>query len=884
MLVIALLLSSCSVFQKKLQANTSLTGINPIVKSDTIKKTSVDSSKANRPKPYKDVITLKAITKLGLFTVHRIDERYFFEIPDAILDKDILLVTRISKGAAGVKPSNIGYSGDEIGEDEILFQKGSNNKLYIKRLSYLERSTDSTENGLFRTVHESNLMPIVASFDIKAFSTDSSSLVIDVTDFLNSDNGMFYFNNDTKKFFEIGGWQKDKSYVENIRTFPINVELQTINTYLLREQPVTFELNTSFVLLPEHPMKPRYYDERVGYFSRQYRDYDLPTGVNVASMITRWRLEPKDGEEKSYLDGKLVEPKKPIVYYIDPATPKKWVPYLIQGVNDWQQAFEKAGFKNAIYAIEPPSNDSNFSLFDARHNVIIYKGSPVLNASGPNVHDPRTGEILETHINWYHNVQKLLHDWYMIQAGPNDPRARKMVFHDSLMGQLIRFVCCHEVGHTLGLAHNFGASSTVPVDSLRSKNYVDKNGFCPSIMDYARFNYVAQPEDHFGEKELLPRLGVYDKWAIDWGYRWLPQLKSRDEEKAYMNRWIISSLEKDKGLWYGPQGGFIVTDPRCQSEDLGDDAMKASYYGIKNLKYVMQNLSEWTIMPNENFESMSRMQRQVFEQYERYIMHVANNIGNKYSTEKKQGQTGPVVAFISKEQQKRAVKFLGEQLFDPPTWLYDKKIFSLVGGGGDWSYLEPQRYVIKWLVSLSNYEIMTFAQMQQPEDAYSFDEFLTDFEYEIYKELSMSSPININFARRNLQKLYVERLLEYGVPLTSPDRNETLTCDYHPIFRKHMQAIVKKIDNALPRYKDEISKQHLLEIRNRLNQALNVGRFPSYFPGMQSFNNKPSNVMPVIKDWWLHPFLSNENNNQNNCDYLDCCWEKNFERLLSGKE
>lgn len=452
------------------------------------------------------------------------------------------------------------------------------------------------------------------------------------------------------------------------------------------------------------------------------------------------------------------------------------------------------------------------------------------NASGPQVHDPRTGEILETHINWYHNIQGLLHNWYMIQAGPNDPGARKMVFDDSLMGQLIRFVCTHEVGHTLGLRHNMGASSTVPTDSLRSKTYLDKNGFCPSIMDYARFNYVAQPEDRLSRRELLPHIGVYDEWAIEWGYRWLPQLDTKENEITYMDQWIASELLKDKRLWWGefePGILTIVTDPRRQSEDLGDDAMKASYYGVQNLKRVMSHLREWSGEAGKDYEGLKEMYNEVVNQYVRYVMHVANNIGNKYWTEKTAIQPGPVVQFIPKTIQKKALKFLCQELFDTPQWLYDKDIFALVGGMGDYQYLWIQKSVIDWLITFDSYLTMSWATMQQPQDAYSYDEFLTDTEEEIWKELKTQKPIT--FSRRNLQKAYTERLIQYSLPIAIEESariKEKNLMDFYPLCRKHLTSIVKEINKQLSYYKDEESREHLIEVKARMLQALNFTRFP----------------------------------------------------------
>src|SRR5688572_29477606 len=510
---------------------------------------------ANGPKAYADVITAKAKTVNGLFKIHKQDDRYFFEIPNALLSRDILVVNRISKAAAESRVNTMGYAGDQVGENVVRFEKGPNNKIFLRSISYKEVAKDTSESGMYRSVLNSNVQPIVAAFDVKAFSKNNAGTVVDVTDFISSDNDVLYFDAAVKKGLSLQMQMNDRSYIEDVKAFASNIEIRVVKTYfrapassgsgMSSQQasagPATYELNSSMVLLPQTPMKPRYFDPRVGYFATGYTDFDAdPQGIKKLAMITRWRLEPKTEDIEKYKRGELVEPKKPITFYIDPATPKKWVPFLIQGVNDWQAAFERAGWKNAIIAKEAPTNDSTWSLEDARHSAIVYKPSDIPNASGPHVHDPRSGEILETHVNWYHNVMSLLRNWYFVQTAAVDPRARKMKFDDELMGQLIRFVSSHEVGHTLGLRHNYGSSSTVPVEKLRDKAWVEANGHTPSIMDYARFNYVAQPEDGISEKSLFPRIGEYDKWAIEWGYRWFPDAQTPEQEKPVLNQWIVS--------------------------------------------------------------------------------------------------------------------------------------------------------------------------------------------------------------------------------------------------------------------------------------------------------------------------------------------------------
>lgn len=820
------LFSTCGTLQKTTKRKSGGAQTTPVVAqaADTSKK------QLSKLKPYKEVITAKAVTDSGLFIVHKVEDKNYFEIPNSLLDRDILVVTRISKAAAEVRPSRgfLGYKGDEIGETVIQFSQGPNNRVFIKRMSYFERSVDSSENGMYRSVVNSNVQPIIESFDIKAIAPDSSGVVIDLTDYINGDNELLGFNGDGKKIYTLGALQANKSYIEGVHSYPMNVEIKTVKTYGIGENAHTYGLNSSIILLPAEPMQGRYWDDRVGYFGIGYVDFDKnPQGVESNGMITRWRLEPKEEDIEKYKAGQLVEPKKPIVFYIDPATPKRWVPYLIAGVNDWQQAFEKAGFKNAIYALEAPKDDSTWSLEDMRHNAIIYKPSYVPNAYGPHVNDPRTGEILESKIGWFHNVMELLHDWYMIQAGPNDPKARKIEFDDSLMGQLIRFVSSHEVGHTLGLAHNFGASSTIPVDSLRSKRYVEANGFCPSIMDYARFNYVAQPEDHISEKGIFPRIGVYDEWAIEWGYRWLPELKTEKEDRAYMNKWINERVGKDKRLWYGSQSKMY--DPRCQSEDLGDDPGKAGTYGIKNLQRVMNNLVNWTwtTESGETNDVLTRIHKGVIAQYKRYITHAAFYMGQAvYYNSRRGGDKGSIFDFPSREKQRAAFRFLEEQLFKTPNWLGNGQVFSLTGSGAaDLQILQGD--VIKFLLSNTNLGMMsTFAEKYSSQQSYRVSDLLNDFKASFWGGLGNHKPIDAT--TRTLQRLHISQLIsvlqEPGGTLNPFNQvyyrlnSET---DIHTLVRVQLNNLLHEIDHALPRYKDTITRIHLQEMRRLINETLN---------------------------------------------------------------
>jgi len=804
------------------------------------------------PKPYKDVITDKAKTDEGLFKVHKIDDKYFFEIPDSLLNREILVVNRISKAAAGMRSGFFGYAGDQIGQNVVKFEKGPNNKIFLRTISYAEYAKDST-SPMFWAVTNSNIQPIAAAFDVKAYGKDSSgssssaSSVIEVTDYVNSDNDVLFFNSNLKSAVRIGGLQPDKSYIVGIKSFPINVEITTVKTYA--RTPVapggfagggtpsggnlTVELNSSMVLLPKVPMQARYFDARIGYFTVGYTDFDAnPQGVESVQLIKRWRLEPKDEDMEKYKRGELVEPKKQIIFYIDPATPKKWVPYLIEGVNDWNVAFEKAGFKNAIVAKAAPTNkeDPEWSLEDARYSAIVYKPSDVANASGPSISDPRSGEIMESHINWYHNVMELLQNWYMIQASPSDTAARKMVFSDELMGQLIRFVSSHEVGHTLGLRHNFGSSSSVPVENLRNKAWVDANGHTPSIMDYARFNYVAQPEDHVDENGLFPRIGDYDRWAIQWGYKRFYQFKDSDGEKAFVNKWVIDSLNNPRLFW--GDGESNQDDPRSQTEDLGDDAMKASAYGIKNLQYMMPKLLEWTKEDNRDYTSLSDIYAQITGQFNRYMGHVSRNVGGICLTPKTVEQSGAVYEYVQKTKQKGAVDFLNKQLFTTPIWLADNKVYDRIGGTPLVTIGNIQDNALNRLFSTSTMNKLIQFEAEEGSKAYSVTEMFSDVKKGIWSELATKKKIDVY--RRNLQKSYINILSNIIAP---PKTSETTIVinfggtsrpqlnvdksDIKSIVRAHLITLRTEIKAAIPTMPDEMSRYHLQDVVTRIDDALN---------------------------------------------------------------
>ena len=752
---------------------------------DKAKADSIAKAKKDPLQPYGKVITGKAKTMNGFFKVHNVEGKYYFEIADSLLGRDILIVNRIVKAPVDKQKRKAGYPGDHISDEVIRFEIGPDNKLFVRQISYLEHSADTL--GLYQAVLNSNVQPIVATFPLKTIRRENGTknYVIEMTDFIRKDNEMFSFSSKMKDNIGATSMIAEASYIDTLKAFPQNIEVRTVRTFQRKSPmgsaiekmmaayysstgPMTYELNSSLLLLPKEPMKPRLFDSRVGYFAVGYKDFDEnPHGVKYKANITRWRLEPKDEDKEKYLRGELVEPKNPIVIYIDPATPKKWVPYLIQGVNDWQAAFEKAGFKNAIIGKEAPTDDPTWSLEDARHSAIVYKPSDIPNASGPHVHDPRSGEILETHINWYHNVMSLLYNWYIVQAGAIDPGARKPQFDDELMGELIRFVSSHEVGHTLGLRHNFGSSATVPVEKLRDKAWVEANGHTPSIMDYARFNYVAQPEDSISRTGIFPRIGMYDKWAIEWGYRWLPEFETAEAEIPHMNKWIIKKLKEDKRYTFGTESDR--DDPRNQNEDLGDDAMLASTYGIKNLKRVMPEIMNWTYEPNEGYEKASALYSNVVGQFYLYMGHVATNVGGIYSTPISVEQTDvKAIKYVPKDIQKKAMAFLNKELFTTPAWLMDNKLTEKTKINTFNQIFRIQSNILKQLVSSRTLDKMTANELMNGNKAYTANDMFLDLKKSIWSDLRGGKRPDL--AQRGLQKTYVNALV---VMLDKPKNSGT---------------------------------------------------------------------------------------------------------------
>ena len=805
---LTLFLSLCFAFSVSAQLSIS-TGHAPAApKEDTTKPVSRSAIK-----PYDKVVTSDFISKWGLFAVHQSKDKIYFEIPDSLLNLDIMVINRLSMvpGGHGM------YGGEELDQRTIQFEKAADSTIKV-RFTLVISEADSNQN-IFKAVSRSSVNPIVTSFPILTYGKNST--VVDASRFLKDKSSFVNTIDATVPLatnINVSGLRDIN--VESVRAYPLNVEISISKNTESRAKiipagtPATIVTNASFIALPKRPMQRRYFDPRVGFFADYFFSFgDNQQKAESLMFAVRWRLEPKPEDMDRWKKGELVEPAKPIIIYIDPATPKQWRPYLIKGVDDWQAAFEHAGFKNAIIGKEWPENDTTMSMEDARFSMINYLPSEVANAYGPNVHDPRSGEIIQTHIGWFHNVMELLNNWYVVQASAVDPRARKPKFDESLMGELIRFVSSHEVGHTLGLRHNFGSSSQTPVDSLRSKTYLEKNGHTASIMDYARFNYVIQPEDNPTAKHIFPKIGEYDKWAIEWGYKYIGA-PTADDDKKVMARLTTAKNAASPRVWFG-DGEKLKFDPRCQTEDLGDNAMKASAYGIKNLQRIVPNLPEWTAEEGGLNENLPKMYVQIQNQYFRYMGHVLKNIGGVRYTVRSDADKAAAYEPVPRAMQLEAVTFFNNQLFKTPDWLLNKTIIDRTTLPQATNFVEDlQVRVLNTLLDIEMMKKMMASEKQFGNQAFPIYELIATLHKGIWDELKNPN-VKIDIYRRNLQKSYVGAMVDL---MMSKDPANTES-DASSVVRADLLQLENEIKTAISKATEPMTIYHLKDLQDRVKNA-----------------------------------------------------------------
>jgi len=813
--------------------------------------------RGNQPRPYAQVITKEARTDEGIFKVHRINDQVFYEIPRAQLGKDFLWVTQIKRTAAGV-----GLSGQAVTSRVVRWEL-SGNRVLLREVNY-SVVADSGE-PISRNVANSNNPPIVRSFNVAAFSPTEDP-VIDVTQLFLTDVPEFSARG------TIGGRGMDASrtFLEKIVSFPENINVEVNQTFTggaaapgdgggatrggLRGNSATVVTSHSMVRLPEVPMKPRIFDERVGYFTQSLYDYGRQDHRAMQrTFITRYRLEKKDP------NAEISEPVKPIVYYVDPATPAKFVPYVKQGIEAWKPAFEAAGFRNAIVAKEAPKDDPDWTAEDARYSVIRWLPSTTENAVGPHIHDPRSGEILEADVEIYHNVQNLAKNWYFVQAGPLDPRARKLPLPDDLMGELIRFVVTHEVGHTLGFQHNMKASAMYTVAQVRDPKWVKVNGHTPSIMDYSRFNYVAQPEDKIDIADLIPKLGPYDKWATMWGYKPIPDAKTSDDEKATLDRW---AREQDQTPWYRfstAQAGN--SDPQSLTEAVGDaNAVEATTLGMKNLARVATMLLDaTTTQKGDPYRELTEVYGRLVAQWTLEMNHVTQLVGGDISQQKHIGQEGRRFTPVPRTRQIEAVRFLLHNAFVTPMFLVQPELLRRMEPAGAINRVRnAQSSVMNSLLQPDRLTRLVEQGAVDGAGVYTAPQFLADLRHGIWAELATPAK-PIDQFRRNVQRMYLDaldaRLNNSGPPP-----------EIRALLRGELRSARADIVRALPAVTDRQSRLHLEDARDQIDEILDPRAMRASGGGggrggnVIIIGNSPASSWKY--DWNNDPFLKD----------VETCW------------
>jgi hypothetical protein len=772
-----------------------------------------------QPRPYNQVITANARTDDGIFRVHRVNEQLYYEIPKKELGRDFLWVNQVKHAVNGS-----GYGGQAAGNRVVRWEL-YNNRILLKLIDYSVTADPATP--IAKAVAAANNPSIIRSYNVAAFNQDGDP-VIDVTQLFTTEVPEL----SVRAQINGGrGFDPARSFIEKVVSFPQNINVEVTQTFTApldsgaaggaadpaagrgrgRGRGNSFTVLTSYsmVKLPEKPMQPRLFDERVGYFTQSMYDYSRDEHrAEQRTFITRYRLEKKDP------NAAVSEPVKPIVYYVDPATPTKWIPYIKKGIEDWQPAFEAAGFRNAIVAREAPTDDPDWSAEDVRYSVVRWLPSTTENASGPNIHDPRSGEILEADIQFYHNVQNLQKNWYFLQVGALDPRARKLPLPDDLMGELLRFVVAHEVGHTIGLQHNMKASSTYTLQQIRDKNFLRQYGHTPSIMDYSRFNYVVQPEDGIPPADLIPKIGEYDKFAIHWGYAPIPAARASDDEQAQLNRWASEQDSKPQYRFSTANAGG--TDPGDNAEAVGDiDAVQATALGLKNLQRVADMLlTSTTGKQGDPYDELSEVYGRLISQWTTEMNHVSQLVGGFNSQQKHIGQTGVRFTPVPRPRQAEAVKFLLDNAFQTPQFMLKPDILRLIQPAGAMARVRTaQNSVMNSLLQNARMDRLTEQAATDGANAYTPVQFLADVRNGIWSELKTPAR-SIDPYRRNTQRIYLDTL-DNRLNGTAEPSGEV-----RALLKGELRTLRTQIVAAIPAATDRGTRLHLEDSRDAIDEIL----------------------------------------------------------------